>query len=48
MEDLIPEDVAAMSHQHWLDFPPSHPFVADFVGIVFFLLSIINFFGNAK
>ena len=46
MENLVPKDVAAMSHQHWLDFPPSHPFVADFVGILFLLLSFVNIFGN--
>ena len=33
MEDLVPKDVQAMAHQHWLSFPPSHPFVDDIVGI---------------
>ena len=46
MENLLPKEVAALAHQHWLDFPPSHPFINDVVAILFFFLSLINFFGN--
>ena len=38
IEDLLPKDVAALANQHWLDFPPSHPFINDIVAIFFFFL----------
>ena len=46
MRDLVPEEVAALANDHWLDCPPTHPFYQDFVAILFFFLSMVNFFGN--
>ena len=46
MEDTVPKEVRALAHQHWLDYPPSHPFINDIVAILFFFLSMVNFFGN--
>ena len=43
-------DAATMEviHDHWGTFPPQHPLVASIVGISFFVLWIINFFGNGS
>ena len=46
IEDLLPKEVAALANEHWLNFPPSHPFINDLVAIIFFFLSFVNFFGN--
>jgi len=46
MRDLIPKDVAALAHDHWLDQPPAHPFINDFVAILFAVLVVVNVFGN--
>jgi len=46
VRDLVPQDVAALSADHWLDFPPQHPFIADVVGILFGVLTLMNFLGN--
>eukprot|EP00088_Acartia_fossae_P045054 TRINITY_DN4816_c0_g1_i1.p1 TRINITY_DN4816_c0_g1~~TRINITY_DN4816_c0_g1_i1.p1 ORF type:complete len:371 (-),score=48.69 TRINITY_DN4816_c0_g1_i1:359-1471(-) len=46
MRDILPTEVASMASDHWLDQPPSHPFINDLVGIFFGVLTIINLFGN--
>ena len=35
-------------HDHWGSFPPQHPLVASIVGISFFVLWMINLFGNGS
>ena len=44
--DYIPDDVAALSSPHWLKYPPTHPFLNDFISICYGILMVINFFGN--
>ena len=46
--DGIPEDVLEFVHPHWGKFPPQHPLVVHIVGIAFFFLWIMNFFGNGS
>ena len=46
VEKFLPEDVKALTAQHWLNFPPSHPFINDLVAIFFGVLTCVNLFGN--
>ena len=46
MTDGAPEEVLAMTHKHWSNFPPNHPFVQHIIGILFFILWFISFTGN--
>ena len=46
--DGIPEDVLEFVHPHWGKFPPQHPLVVHIVGIAFFFLWVICFFGNGS
>jgi len=46
LEKLLPQDVKDLADQHWLDYPPSHPFINDFVAIFFGVLTFLNIFGN--
>jgi len=44
--DGIPKETLSMIHEHWGSFPPQHPLILHVVGICFFFLWVINFFGN--
>eukprot|EP00090_Calanus_glacialis_P025627 TRINITY_DN4013_c0_g1_i1.p1 TRINITY_DN4013_c0_g1~~TRINITY_DN4013_c0_g1_i1.p1 ORF type:complete len:376 (-),score=62.87 TRINITY_DN4013_c0_g1_i1:194-1321(-) len=44
--DGIPKDTLAIIHEHWGTFPPQHPLILHVVGICFFFLWLVNFFGN--
>ena len=46
VERYISDEVKQMASSHWLNFPPSHPFIADFIAIFFALLSICNISAN--
>lgn len=46
MTDGIPEDVMAIIHPHWTQFPPVNPLIPHFFGIIFFFLWIMSFVGN--
>jgi len=46
MTDGIPEDVMAIIHPHWSQFPPVNPLIGHFFGIIFFFLWIMSFIGN--
>ena len=46
--DGIPEDVLEFIHPHWGKFPPQHPLVVHVVGIAFFFLWLLSFFGNGS
>ena len=43
---FVHQEVVSLSDEHWMNFPPAHPFVVDIVGILFGLLTVINFVGN--
>ena len=34
--------------EHWAQFPPQHPLANHLIGIAYFFLWIINFFGNGS
>lgn len=44
--DGAPQEVLDMAHDHWKQFPPSHPAIQHFFGLAFFLLWMISFVGN--
>ncbi len=46
MLDDFPEELSGMVHDFWKQFPPQHPFFRHTVGILFFILWILSFFGN--
>ena len=46
MVDGAPEEVLAMSDEHWHQFPPNHPLIQHFFGLCFFLLWMVSFIGN--
>ena len=45
--DNFPEDLKTVVHDHWGQFPPQHPLIADFFGLVIFLLWCMSFLGNS-
>jgi len=42
----LPEDLKEVVSEHWAQFPPQHPLITHVFGILFFVLWVINFFGN--
>jgi len=44
--DGIPQETLKIISKHWGSFPPQHPLVLHVVGICFFFLWMVNFFGN--
>jgi len=44
--DGIPKETLEIIHEHWGNFPPQHPLILHVVGICFFFLWVVNFFGN--
>ena len=46
--DAVDKETMEVIHDHWGSFPPQHPLVASIVGISFFVLWIINLFGNGS
>ena len=44
--DAAPEDVLAVTHEHWMQFPPCHPFIQHICGLLFFVLWFISTVGN--
>eukprot|EP00095_Tigriopus_kingsejongensis_P000350 maker-scaffold1125_size61249-snap-gene-0.12 protein:Tk00350 transcript:maker-scaffold1125_size61249-snap-gene-0.12-mRNA-1 annotation:"opsin" len=44
--DLAPDEVLAITHPHWTQYPPVHPFIQHIFGILFFVLWIISVSGN--
>jgi len=42
----IPDDLKSVVSEHWAQFPPQHPLITHVFGILFFVLWVINFFGN--
>ena len=47
MMDNFPEELnEVVFAEHWKQFPPQHPLIADFLGLMFFFLWCISFFGN--
>ena len=45
--DGFPDELREVVDNHWEQFPPQHPMVIDFFGVLFFFLFLICFFGNA-
>ena len=45
--DGFPDELREVVDNHWEQFPPQHPMVIDFFGVLFFFLWCICFFGNA-
>ena len=45
--DGFPDELRDVVDNHWEQFPPQHPMVIDFFGVLFFFLWCICFFGNA-
>ena len=45
--DGFPDELREVVDSHWEQFPPQHPMVIDFFGVLFFFLWCICFFGNA-
>ena len=45
--DNFPEDLREVVSDHWAQFPPQHPLIVDFFGILFFCLTITNLFANS-
>ena len=35
-----------MAHEHWGTFPPANPLIRHFIGLLFFLLWLMNCLGN--
>ena len=46
VQQFVSDEVKAMAAPHWLSFPPSHPFFADFTAIFFAILSFFVLFAN--
>ena len=46
--DGVDKETMEVIHDHWGSFPPQHPLVASIVGISFFVLWMINLFGNGS
>ena len=46
--DGVDKETREVIHDHWGSFPPQHPLIAHVVGIAFFVLWLINFFGNGS
>ena len=44
--DGFPDELREVVHEHWGTFPPQHPMIVDFFGILFFFFWCIAFFGN--
>lgn len=44
--DGIPKETLDIIHEHWGTYPPQHPLILHVVGICFFFLWVVNFFGN--
>ena len=42
----FPEDLLPVVNEHWANFPPQHPLIADFLGIAYFLLTFVCIGGN--
>ena len=45
--DGFPDELREVVDSHWEQFPPQHPMVIDFFGVLFFFLWCICFLGNA-
>ena len=43
----FPEELREVVNDHWSQFPPQHPLVADFFGILFLILTVVNFIANS-
>jgi len=46
--DGVDREAMEVIHEHWGSFPPQHPLINHVVGICFFFLWIVNFFGNGS
>jgi len=42
----LPDDLKTVVSDHWAKFPPQHPLITHIFGILFFVLWVVNFFGN--
>ena len=42
----LPDDLKEVVSDHWAKFPPQHPLITHIFGILFFVLWVVNFFGN--
>ena len=42
----FPEELREVVNDHWSQFPPQHPLVADIFGILFLVLTVVNFISN--
>merc|ERR1711892_162162 len=43
---IVSDEIKALAAPHWLSFPPSHPFIADFIAIFYALLFLCNVSSN--
>ena len=46
--DGVDKETLEVVNEHWGKFPPQHPLINHVVGICFFFLWAVNFFGNGS
>ena len=39
---IVSDEIKALAAPHWLSFPPSHPFIGDFIAIFYTVLFLCN------
>jgi hypothetical protein len=39
---IVSDEIKELAAPHWLSFPPSHPFIADFIAILYTFLCFYN------
>ena len=39
---IVSDEIKELAAPHWLSFPPSHPFIADFIAILYTFLCFCN------
>ena len=44
--DGAPPELAEIIHPHWAQFPPQHPMISHFFGVMFFVLWVMSVVGN--
>ena len=44
--DGFPDELQEVVDKHWEQFPPQHPMIVNFFGIMFSFLLCVGFFGN--
>ena len=43
---IVSDEIKELAAPHWLSFPPSHPFIADFIAILYSFLCFCNISAN--